>query len=654
MGYTLGIHVGHDASCAIVSRGSVIAAVQQERISRRKHDGSEGLSNSLPVYACLQAAGIKLSDIDHIVSSFQMVAPGGFGLHRPLIDPDFELFDPWDSRHIVVSHHLAHAYCTFYSSGFDDAVVMICDLGGSSTLDGKDFHQPFGEWFGEMTRLDNASTVLTECFSIYEATRDRMVFRERDFCVPHSVPESFVQNVGSLYDNVARCIFGHEDAHGQLMALAAFDDPQEDDKNKLSASDIIEVTPQNNVIFRNDWQHKIRWGVTTRQQANLARACQTATEDALMAYARRARKASSNNIAVAGGVFLNILANTEIAASGLFEKYYVPSAPHDAGISIGCAFFGDARFSKRRHHSRIPVCDRLGRLYGQDSIRQELTRYSQVVSYSTPSTHEIAAMIADGAIIARWGGRAEFGPRALGGRSLIGSPLLPEIKDRMNNIKGRQSWRPVAPIVTEENVNEFFDGPTESLYMTFAHMIRADHRKALAALHHPDGSTRAQTLPKEHDPALHELLVEFRNLTGYPILVNTSMNGAGEPIIETPREALRFFLTYEDIDALLLESSLAVRRQPWESGELKKRKIRLADGCLITMIFPNGLKRSLISRGKVSFELSETSLEILTSLGQGRGVDEVLSQIAEMPAANDVSSELYNLIVREIVITAEE
>lgn len=649
MGYTLGIHVGHDASCAIVYEGRVVAAIQQERITRQKHDGAEGLTNRLPVNACLLAAGIRLSDVAHIVSSFQSIAPGGFGLHRPLIYPDFDLFDPWDSRHIVISHHLAHAYCTFYSSGFDEAAVMICDLGGSSTIDGKDFQLPFAKWYAELTRMTEATAVQTESLSFYDATSANMTLLEREFCVPHSVPESFVQNPCSLYDNVSRCVFGYENAHGQLMALAGLSGLEGANQLELTASDIIEVTPDDHVMFRNNWQQRIDWGTPIEHQTNLAHASQRATEEALIAYARRIRRISSRrDLAVAGGIFLNIPSNTKIAKSGMFARYYVPSAPHDAGISIGCAFFGDVQ-DQPRHRRGESICDRLGRLYEPTLIEQELKRFSYFIRYCLASPLEVGLMIRNGAIVARWAGRAEFGPRALGGRSLLGSPLLVQTKDRMNHIKGRQMWRPVAPVVPREHFTEFFSGPIDSPYMSFTHRIKADHFNNLPALHHADGSTRTQTLLKEEDADLHQLLSEFGDLTGYPILVNTSLNGPKEPMIETPREALRFFLDNDNVDLMLLDSWLVTRRDPWESEELKTGKIRLADGCLISVIFPKGVKRVLVSRGSVSVEIRPDLLEILSTLGEGRSTHDVLSEIMMLRNANDIATEFYNLLLREIV-----
>lgn len=186
--------------------------------------------------------------------------------------------------------------------------------------------------------------------------------------------------------------------------------------------------------------------------------------------------------------------------------------------------------------------------------------------------------------------------------------------------------------------------------MNFAHQIHPKHAKSLSALYHPDNSTRVQTLCKEDDTLLHQMLLEFGSLTGYPILVNTSMNGAGEPIIETPKEALKFFITNDDVDALLINSWLVTRREPWQSEKLMQRKVRLADGCLVSLIFPNGVKTGLISFGGMSFDISETTLEVLCSLGKGRIIRDVLTHID----SNEISEELYGFLIRGIIILVKE
>lgn len=655
--YTLGIHLGHDSSCALVCDGVLIAAVQLERISRKKHDGIEILSNRLPINKCLEAGGITINDVNLIVSSFQAISYGGFGLHQPLIEPEFNLFDPWDKRHFVLSHHLAHAYCAFGSSGFNDAAVIICDLAGSTTLDGQDFYKSFEDWYLELTSIKGCPNLQTECLSIYNADFSGLTLKYRNFTIPHNAPETFVQSVGSLYDNVTRFVFKNENAHGQLMALAAFgkaafrkneiDEVEIQNQNNLSVSDIVEISSDYKVTFQNGWQHKVPWGRSLKQYETLANVCQLATEHVLNTYAQIARNFSnSSNIAVAGGVFLNILANTRISESNLFEKYFVPSAPHDAGISVGCAFYGDSLNSKC-HAKRQIAIDRLGLRYPDSVVEAELFQFRHILRYSRPPISQVASMIAEGAIIGRWAGRSEFGPRALGGRSILGSPLLEKTKTRLNNIKGRQNWRPVAPIVIQDRLEDFFIGKQISPYMSFAYQIRPEYVNALVALSHPDNSTRAQTHSKEVDENLYQLLLEFDDLTGFPILVNTSMNGAGEPIVETPNEALNFFITHDDIDALLFDSWLVVRKDVWEDKELQKNKIRLTKGCLISLIFPKGMKKAIVTFKSSSSEISLDLLDILSSLEQGKIIEDILGNNFEI--TSPLAIELYKMIAIGIV-----
>lgn len=659
MRYSLGIHIGHDASCAIVADGRLVAAVQEERISRLKHAGEEMLSNRLPVAACLRAAGITLADVSVIVSSFQSASPGGVGLQHPAIEPGFNLFDPFDRRHYVASHHLAHALCAFGSSGYDDATVLVCDQAGSSTLDGGDFCVPFATWHQQCTQMPRAAAVVSECLSIYDATAAGLTLKQREYGVPHSQQQTFVQNLACLYDNVSRCVFRRENAHGQLMALAAYADlfPSLVD---LSAADLVRLTPPVGVEFRNDWQHRVPGSGAPEQYARLAQACQSALEEVLLVYTARAAGLSrSRNLAVAGGVFLNIIANTRLAQSGLFARYFVPSAPHDAGVSVGCAYLGDL-------HTRgagPPAAgrgsrdsDRLGIAYPDEVVQAELLRGRFFVRHAETSIDEVAALLADGAIVARWSGRAEFGPRALGGRSMLGSPLRGETKARLNQIKGRQAWRPVAPVIPAERFAAFLSGPPDSPYMSYTHLLQPDLAATLPALAHPDGSTRAQTLDRDEDPWLHQLLLAFEQLTGVPILVNTSLNGAGQPIVETLAEALAFFLEsardQAPIDALALGPWLVRRRAPWESDELRRQRIRLADGALISLFFPRGEARALITRKGRAVELSAAALQVLSGLAQGALVEDALAACGG--CESELAVELYRLLATGFVTVVDE
>jgi|AGTN01.1.fsa_nt_gi Predicted carbamoyl transferase, NodU family len=598
MTWSLGIHVGHDSSCALAKDGRVVAAIQQERLTRRKHDGHEALTNSLPVQACLEAAGITLDKVDAITTSFQAASPGGFGLHQPLISPDFNLFDPFDRRHLVMSHHLAHAWCAFGSSPLAEAAVLVCDLAGTSSLDGRDFHLPFARWYADMGGQRRAAPVRTEILSIYTADRASLTLLDREYTIPHNSGASFVHSVASLYENVTGFVFDETDAYGQLMALAAYGS-EEGVPPPEALADVDEAA--GTIVFRNDWQKHLPWRQDFQVHADLARATQTVTERALMLYARRAKLLTGRDaLAVAGGIFLNIPANSRIAESGDFCHYHVPSAPHDAGISIGCAFQGHARLKGKVPVPATPPSDRLGPSYSSAEVEAALSerhRSVEIVCREAPPSL-VAELIAGGAIVARWAGRAEFGPRALGGRSFLASPLIAATKDRLNRIKGRQVWRPVAPVIASSAFGEFFVGYPLSPYMSFAHRLRGEHAKALPALAHPDGTTRAQTLAGDDDVWLHDLLMTFRSLTGYPILVNTSLNGAGEAMVERAEDALALLLRHSDVDYLLLDEFLC-RRIPAACRPCPRNLgFRLAAGAYLVRVLGRDSSRThIIGKG---------------------------------------------------------
>ena len=553
----LGIHCGHEASCAVVRDGVVLAAIQQERVTRRKYDGQECLSNRLPVPEVLAAAGTSLADVDVIVSSFQAAGPSAVGLQRPLFTADFGLFDPFDERHFVVSHHLAHAACTAGLSGFESAAVLVSDSAGTSSRDGRDFHVPFAEFFARYTADDTDVALFTEMRSVYRFDVGRLELLARDFSVPHNQPDVYMQGEASLYDNVARYLFRKEHAHGQLMALGGI---PFDDTPRLSKSDII--TSDEPPRVRNGWQ-QLRAHSDPVADADIAAAVQDAFTDLVVHQARRAVELTGQRrICCAGGIFLNLTGNTAIAGLDEVEDVYVPSCPHDAGISIGAAFLGYYRHEPTPAVRERVRSDFLGR--AAEEIRVEVAaRQGFVETVSAPADtekllHHAAQLLIDGAIVARYGGRAEFGPRALGNRSILCHPVgCRDARAKLNTIKGRQWWRPVAPIVRVEDLDTYFSGPAESPFMNFNFTARPEYREELVEALHLDGTARVQTVSAADNPAIYRLLCQVADLGAIPVLINTSLNGPGEPILESGADVLRF-VRRTAVDYLLSDSHLLV------------------------------------------------------------------------------------------------
>lgn len=617
---TLGIHLGHHSSCAVVIDGKLMAAMQQERVTRRKYDGRPFFSNDLPITQCLKLAGVELKDVTDIISSLQSVAPGGVGLRHPLVQPGFNLFDPWDKRHRVISHHLAHAISAFGCSGYPDASILVVDLAGSSTESGQDFVMSFSDYYNNATdnKVRENLVLKTECLSIYTVDKNGYSLLEREFCTPHPTPDVFIQNAASLYDNVARSVFGSENAHGQLMALASLE--SHTGNEDVNVNELI-ADIDGHIEFRNGWQERFTINSDPIKNIPLAKLTQNALQSTLFSYARRTRQLGhSDNFCAAGGVFLNILSNSEVFDSGIFENCYFPSSPHDAGISIGCAFFGQRIWeTPNLEYQENYSTDRLGTDILEPDINAALGHHSLFITDNGKQTPKsIAKLLQEGKIIARCAGRAEFGPRALGGRSLLASPLLEESKVRLNKIKKRQDWRPVAPIIQEDKINDYFNGPTISPYMNYVHYIKDNHVSSLKALAHPDRSTRAQTLLKSTDPTLYEVMSFFNDETGYPILVNTSLNGGGEPIIDSVEDAITFFRHNDEVDLLLLGDRLISRNEThWLQIFKAGHSIKLSDGTLTNIIFSKGQRYVFFIKGRLS---ASVSLDIFDSINKNGGL----------------------------------
>jgi carbamoyltransferase len=611
----LGIHNGHHASCAIVKDGILISAIEQERITSIKGDGCNYLSNNLPIKKCLQNVDLSLNEIDLIVSSFQAIGPGGVGFIQPIFEPDFNLFDPFDKRHFVISHHYAHALSAYGTSGFKETAILVSDLAGSTTTDGNDYKIPFSDFYNFWTNFKTNKQTKTECLSIYHATEKKINLLHREYCIPHCSPEIFICSPASLYDNVARFIFNKEDAHGELMALASIANSKNKSSLNISVKEIFEISDNGQVIFNNNWQHKVEVKKHIIDYAPFAMLIQKAFENILLRYVQKTKElTNSNSLTAAGGVFLNIKANSAIELSNMFSHFHVPSSPHDAGIAIGCAYHGWNLISKEKKLQTVTntnkASDRIGSKFSFSRIEKNLNSYSHLCDFEKhPTPNRISQLIIKGNIIAKFSGAAEFGPRALGNRSLLASPLLKKSKDTLNDIKGRQDWRPVAPIVIKENIHDFFDGAVDSPYMNMLHITKPKHRKYLKAISHPDNSARVQTLTKDDDDFLYKILLELKLLTGYPIIVNTSLNGKGNPILETPEATIDFFLSNEGINYLLIENYLVERRK-----NPKLNNCKLAQDCIVSIINLATKPRIILLRNGKTMEVSEKTLETIKKM----------------------------------------
>jgi carbamoyltransferase len=369
--------------------------------------------------------------------------------------------------------------------------------------------------------------------------------------------------LGALYSRASSYIFGDWNKCGELMGLAPYG-RKEQVRHLLELTDGTLQVPHWTTEFKQpyvmDSGEKWETSPSMRHWEDLAWRVQDDTENVLLARARWLRETTgAKNLTIAGGVALNCVANGRVAREAGFENVWIQPAAGDDGIAIGCAYYGYLEILKQRR-SFVMDHSYVGRVYPDQDIEKVtqkfLVRIQTTAARSDNICRDTAKLLADQKVIGWFQGGSEFGPRALGNRSLLADPRKPEMKDILNSrVKHRQPFRPFAPIVLAERVKEIFEGDEDSPFMLIAKTVRPEWRDRIPAIVHVDGTARVQTVREETNPVLYRLLKEFEALTGVPVLINTSFNVKGEPIVETPRDAVICFLT-TGIDHLVLHDTL--------------------------------------------------------------------------------------------------
>jgi carbamoyltransferase len=532
----------HDPAAALVVDGMTVAAAEEERFSRRKH-GHRPVAPAaweLPEQAaawCLASAGIQADELDAV----------GYSYDPALALPahDESLGDPWDALRTFyakraprflaaalpgldpeivrwVPHHVAHAASAALAAPFDgDCAVLV--------LDGR------GE---RASHLAGA----------YRGGRLEILAAQ---ALPHSI--------GLLYEDLTEHLgFLRSSDEYKVMALASYGQPRFLDELRAR------VYADGEGGFRTE---RIDWASLAKarkageppgeDQADLAASVQRRLEEVLVElgwwlYERTGQR----RLAMAGGVALNCVANSVLARTGPFTDIWVQPAAGDAGTALGAALQLTAE-DTGVPPAPMPGAD-LGRGFSDSEIEAAL-RTAALPYHRPDDVAEVAAeALAADRVVAWFQGRAEYGPRALGHRSLLAHPGHAANLERLNAIKGREEFRPVAPLVLAEQAGEVFDGPLPSPYMLFTHEVRDSWRDRIPAVTHVDGSARVQTVDRGREPLVARLLDRFAARTGVPVLVNTSLNTAGRPMVDSPRDVLELFGS-APVD-LLVAGPFTVRR----------------------------------------------------------------------------------------------
>lgn len=544
----LGLNHSNDAAASLVVDGRVVAACAEERFSRLKHDGS------FPQRACqwvLAQAGLSLADIDRVAFFWNpgrhMDAPHGRLVRQPRHhleylyslptqlfagDPELaklthlELTLPWQRgprRIDFVTHHLAHAAHAFFESPFAEAAIL--------TVDG----------YGE-----RASTLLAR-----GTGKQIEVLSEIDF----------PQSIGAVYAAITSYLgFKANGGEGKVMGLSSYGKPRYVDLFRR----LLAPTPDGFEValpyFAYYLDRPHRWTALLEAELGPARApespiearhediaasLQLATEDALVHLAKLLRERTGlDALCMAGGVTLNCVANERIAREAGFAQCFFQPACHDAGASAGAALYAAHVLAgaPRLLDDAWVKTDYLGPSYGPDALRQALDFSGMPYREVDDPAIDAAERLARGRIVGRFDGRAEFGPRALGNRSILAPPGPASVKDVLNaRVKRREPFRPFAPSVTEASCGSYFDSAEPSPYMLRVYRTLDAHAEALGAITHVDGTARVQTVNPAQNADYHRLIEAYGRQTGIDCVLNTSFNIRGEPIVQTPEDALRCF-----------------------------------------------------------------------------------------------------------------
>jgi len=567
--WILGVSSSHNGSACLLHGDEIAVAIQEERLVRFKRAGLSISQPSASVSYCLDAAGISSSDLSAVVysSTLPRSAEGvdsfmGGQLHETLSSRSASFFR--------VTHHLAHAIGAFALSGFQNCAILVVDGNGTvlPDLDGLEhsiinsvdlsFHNALGR------------TIPREIISIYTATGSTLtpVCKHISSVLPYSTAgmKTF-GSLGDMYGRVGSYLFGSFfDGPGKTMGLAPFGKPIYSPESFFSIQHGLfrfhQTVPQ---LHRMPPTEKL-WQETIGQ--DLAASVQAALEHALLYLVELSAKLTTEmNLAYSGGVALNSVANEKLVRSRQFEKVSIMAAAEDSGIAVGAAFHGLWALSPRSSYARLDR-DSMGRTYLHSDILRSLKAMPWLTASKLGNVPvDTAQLLAQGEILGWFHGRSELGPRSLGHRSIICDSRSADAKETLNaRVKHRESFRPFAPMIPLEEVSRWFD--TRGSEQESPFMLRAmtfNHRASqVPAVVHVDNTGRVQTVTKIAEPLLYELLRAFECETGVPILLNTSFNLAGEPIVETPYDAL-WCLTCTHLDGCVIEGLLVRKLNPFLS-----------------------------------------------------------------------------------------
>jgi carbamoyltransferase len=556
---TLGINYGsfHDAAAAIAADGEILFAIAEERLSRKKHDGG---FPRLAINACLSQVGVTVGDLDDVTFGWQPASairkadlknylsgshPMRFydvvrGITLGKIDDYRVSGERLFSRHFGgpkkgftrIDHHHAHALSAYPVSGFDDATIVV--------IDGRGAWEATSIWHGKGRKLD-----------LLDVTQ-------------------WPNSLGLFYAEFTSYLgFEKYQDEWKVMGLAPYGNEGIDLSDFITVTDTGYAVNSRRLLSKDDGKDcgEIERRLGPRRRADeelrdrhrdVAWAVQDACERAeLSVIAQAISRTGSRNLCLAGGVALNSKANGLILSRGLVNRIFIAPGSADDGVAIGAAL---AAPFKAGLSTREMTRAYLGLESTSEDIGAALRTYKLPYKQLHNPPKTAATLLAKGMLIGWYQGRGEFGPRALGNRSILADPRDARNRDRINNaVKFREDWRPFAPSVLEEEGPRLFESYHVTPFMTLTFQVKTERRADIAAAVHIDGSARVQSVTREQNKLYFDLIKSFAEITGVPAVLNTSFNLKGEPIVNTPFDAIRTFYT-SGLDALIIDHYLLLKQ----------------------------------------------------------------------------------------------
>lgn len=568
--YVLGTGLSHNGSVVLLKNGNILVGIEKERLSRIKHDGG---NDNLAIQYCLDAAGIQLQDVALVVQCANFEIPD-----RDRYQGE-RLFSGTKYPPIVnISHHLAHAYSAVGTSPFKECAVMVIDGCGSPLNQYLSIHPDQKSIIPQ--NILKEPLLQCEKDSFYHFNGSELIPLVKDFSILSNHSDSVlslpttVHSIGGFYAAISHYVFGNMDDVGKLMGLAPFGNTGVYDFEAFEfEGSSLRVKQEWKNHFTKPASSYDYFNENFNYYASVAKWAQEQVEKAVVqCITLRLKAFPHDRLCYSGGVALNAVANTKLIEQNLVKEFYVEPAAADNGLALGCAYYGwltHLKMPKKKHNGS--TC--FGKVYSHQELVSaiEEEQSNQFNQRQFNNEKQLLAFVAnvlnEGKTVAWFHSGSEFGPRSLGRRSILAHPGKSGLKNHINrNIKFREDFRPFAPAVLKKEANTYFESGRSSPYMIQVDATRPEFLKLLANVTHCDGSARVQTVDDTWNPRFSKLLLEFKKLSGIPVLLNTSLNRKGIPMVETPKDALQLFketaldiLVLEDIvlekDATLLDQT---------------------------------------------------------------------------------------------------